>query len=83
MVISRVEVIAVGPVTRLITILWLPRRGTILGARLRTVNETPAAAKTQQPGPIKPSAYFSSASMILLKVADGRMTAEVLASSGQ
>ena len=27
--------------------------------------------------------YFSSASMILLKVADGRMTAEVFSSSGQ
>ena len=82
MVISRVEVIAVGPVTRLITILWLPRRGTILGARLRTVNETPAAAKTQQPGPIKPRVYFKP-SITLLNVADGRMTAVTLASSGQ
>ena len=87
MVISRVMASAVGPVTRLMPILGLPLAGYHPQVPEEGASEpqtkTPATAKTQQPGPEWPSAYFFSASMILLKVSDGRMTAEVFASSGQ
>ena len=60
--------------------------GTGLGTALPslTKQKRPVSGReTPTPAALRSVSYFSSASMILLKVADGRMTAEVFSSSGQ